>query len=298
MTAAKPEKILSALFVRMLSAEDMRRVASWLPGNVDHMLPGATASTLDVAGGLARAVLHDTTDLGPLWQQLLDMRPRRRDEIERARADVEQALRAEPSPAPTRPTGEVRVLFVSACPFFQDHLAVDRELREIHQELDRSGGRFTAQYLPAATYRDLRRALRKHKPHILHIACHGTDKAELLLATEQNQEDLVAAATLAELLALMTEEDDLGLVVLNACHSAKIFEPLSAAVDLVIGMQRTMRDSAAIAFSSVLYESLVGGDTVEKAFQLAVNDLRHRSAQADVPALFPAEGPQRQRRFA
>lgn len=294
---ANPAKLLSDLFLRMLSADDMRRMATYaFPGNLERTLPGNTASTLNIADAIAAEIVLQH-GYKYLWPYLLKNRPQRAQEIQTTRHALEKALRAEVEADPASveqpaASGPVRLLFVSSCPLHRQHLTIDQELRQIHKQLD---DRFDAKITPAATFADLRKALRKHKPQILHIACHGTPDGALVFSTEQNAEDLIAADTFVELLAIL--KNDLRLVILNVCDSAEIINKLAPKIDLLISMRGQIIDTEAVGFSSVLYEGLAGGDTVEQAFALALNDMRHNKADADIPTLTPPDGPMRQHRF-
>jgi CHAT domain len=92
------------------------------------------------------------------------------------------------------------------------------------------------------------------------------------------------------------------LVILNACRSAAApkgqgSDPLSGVAgalvrggqSAVIGMQRTISDSAALTFSRALYESLAKGDPIEAAVseaRLAIYLASPKSTDWAAPVLF------------
>ncbi|MBL9106811.1 MAG: hypothetical protein JNL82_38205 [Myxococcales bacterium] len=91
---ASPVQLLSDLFLRMLSADDMRRMATYaFPGNLERSLPGPTSSPLQHADALATEIVHHDA-LAYLWPYLLKIRPLRRLEIQSARETLERTPRS------------------------------------------------------------------------------------------------------------------------------------------------------------------------------------------------------------
>ena len=297
-----PEQRLTQLFLSMFSAEELRRLLRYtFPDELSLGLPGANVSAAALADAATEAILK-RSELAILWPRLITERPQRQAEIEAVRDLFAQQSPARPetttSAGNVMPTdGPIRVLFVLSCPRSQDQIDTAEEVRQIRAELQSAPyrDRFAHDVIAAATYTDLRKALRQHKPHILHIACHGTPEAELILADGHGDEERIDAETFIGLLGLLKE--NLRLVVLNACHSAAITPQLVPVVDLVLGMRGAVADHSAIAFAAVFYESIAAGDTIEQSFDLGVNELRRLKAQTNIPELLPLEGPQRQRRF-
>ena len=282
------EPRLTRMFLDMFSTEELRRLLRHnFPDDLALSLPGTTAAPIAVADAASEAIVQRGL-LATLWPVLLKLRPNRRAEIE--------ALRD--SCATDDDVGPVRLLFVISCPRSQEQIDLQEELRQVRLEFEAGPHRahFTHEMITAATYKDLRVALGRHKPHILHIACHATPEAKLVLSNGQGDQDLIAAEVFVGLLEEFKQ--DLRLVVLNACHSAAITRQILPVVDLAVGMRGAVQDSGAIGFSAVFYERIAAGDAVEQAFRLAVNELRRRAIGADLPELLPAEGPSRQRRFA
>lgn len=292
-----PAQILSRLFLSMFSSDELRRLLRYgFPDALSQALPGVNASAVALADAASEEIVR-RGELETLWPLLIAERPRRRTEIEAARDRISAQ-----APARNEPTGSIhgpiRILFVLSCPRTQERLATEEEIRQIRAELDSATHRerFSHEVILAATYTDLRKALRKHRPHILHIACHGTPEEELILDDGRQGEERIDAETFIDLLDVLKE--DLRLVVLNACHSAAITHRLAALVNLVVGMRGAVGDSSAVAFAQVFYESLASGDSVERSFRLGVNELRRRKAESNIPELLPAEGAQRQFKFA
>lgn len=298
-----PEQRLTQLFLSMFSAEELRRLLRYTFGEeFTLVLPGANVSAMAFADAATEQIIK-RGELELLWPRLIQERPRRRADIESARESIVQGRPAPPDTIDTTSTkstvkdGPIRILFVLSCPPSQYQIDLAEEVRQIRAELQSAQyrERFTHELITAATYTDLRKALRQHKPHILHISCHGTPEAELILSDGRGDEERIDAATFVELLEVL--KDDLRLVVLNACHSAAITAKLLTAVDLALGMRGAVNDSSAVAFATAFYESIAAGDTVERGFRVGLNELRRRKVLTNIPELLPLEGPQRQRRF-
>ena len=116
---------------------------------------------------------------------------------------------------------------------------------------------------------ELRKALRRERPNIVHFIGHGTRSGELVFQDAHSNEKLVSGAALAQLLDLF--KDRIRLVVLNACYSSRLAEEIVRVIDCAVGMTDAIRDDAAIDFATALYESLASGDSVQRAFELGRN---------------------------
>jgi internalin A len=186
-----------------------------------------------------------------------------------------------------RPTSQITIMLVSACPDEQKRLAVDREYRRLSSDLRASDyrDRIDLRVEPAADYDTLERVLRKVKPQILHLSCHGLVNGDILLADDRGGIESIPRDMLLNLLRLLTH--DLKLVLINACHSHILADDLQQIVGVTVGMSDEISDAAAIAFTRKFYEILADGDTIQAAFDLACNKLRKYNEQT-IPALYPA----------
>ena len=178
---------------------------------------------------------------------------------------------------------ELTVLFIVACPRDQVRLALDEEIRAVSRRLAHTRVRLITAL--AATYEDLREALREVRPGVVHIACHGEASGDIWLSDGHQGSERVPGATLAELLAILRH--NLRLVVINACFSGSIAGHVAPVVGAAIGMSEAIRDEAAVRFSATLYASLAADEPIEQAFRLAVNDLGCLG-EDHVPVLLPA----------
>ncbi|MEO0986252.1 MAG: CHAT domain-containing protein [Cyanobacteria bacterium J06639_14] len=112
-----------------------------------------------------------------------------------------------------------KILLLSANPKGTSKLRLDEEVREIEEGLRRSKQRshFTIETSTAVRYRDLRRVILDHEPHIVHFSGHGEGQEELVFEDETGRLKFVNAVALSGLFELVA--DQVECVLLNACYS-------------------------------------------------------------------------------
>lgn len=168
----------------------------------------------------------------------------------------------------------VRILFVVAQPKDETRIRVDRELRDVIDQLGNAKyrDRIRCDLRLATRVTDLTTALHQTRPSVLHFSGHGVERVNASrrggLVFENNHGN--AKTVLASKLAKLLTPFSLRLLVLNACFSdqhASVFQP---AVPAVVGMRDAIYDDTAIDFAVGLYEALAFGWTLQKAFDIAV----------------------------
>ncbi|RCR71546.1 caspase family protein [Larkinella punicea] len=175
-----------------------------------------------------------------------------------------------------------RILFLSANPMTHEPLRLGAEAREIQEELRGSDGILFSTSL-AVTPRTLTRSILQEKPTIVHFSGHGTDQG-LCLETESGQLKTVSAEALGRLFAVF--DDSVQCVLLNACYSETQARAIGQHIPYVIGMQRSIGDEAAIAFSATFYQALGSGLSIVDAYELAVAGMGlEDNRQAAIPVL-------------
>jgi hypothetical protein len=167
------------------------------------------------------------------------------------------------------------ILFLAANPQGTDRVALDQECAAIERELLMTPARngFELRSKWAVTINDLIHALRDLKPAIIHFAGHGNATGIVL-----HGDDGVARAISGDTLTAMIESTGKSpcLAVLNACYTDVQAQPLSDLVGCAIGMNGTISDDAARAFSIAFYGALGSHYSAYSAF---------RQAQAALAAL-------------
>jgi len=186
------------------------------------------------------------------------------------------------------------ILFLAANPLGTAELALGREARAIHEELERSGQRHRFELVTrwAVQPLDLIRELRKLMPIVVHFSGHGGNgarqlcgrprrdvvdepggdigaedndhQAGLLFQRPDGQPHLVGATALRA--AFRAAGMSVKLVVFNACYSDIYAEALLVHVDCVVGVRGSLRDDAARSFAIGFYGGLGERQSVAAAY--------------------------------
>lgn len=143
-------------------------------------------------------------------------------------------------------------------------LRLDAEIRAILEKTRQhhAAGRLEIHPELAASADDMRHALLRHAPQIVHIASHAAGTSGIVL------DDGTPLAP-DRLRALFATFREVQVVVINACEGVPSAEALGDVVDHAIAMELPIDDRAAIRFSSWLYAGLAAGRDVPGAFALA-----------------------------
>lgn len=130
---------------------------------------------------------------------------------------------------------------------------------------------------PAVRADHVTRLLEAHRPHILHIVCHGTTseggKRALVLEDRRGQGILVDAAALRDAFTTASWTDH--LLIAEACGSLPVVEELVAwgVIPAAIGVRDSIDPQASTRFFVTLHAALAAGCTVREAFADARRDL-------------------------
>lgn len=206
---------------------------------------------------------------------------------------VEAPAQAEPSaPAPPEPPADelTTIVFLSANPSDTAKLNLDRELARISTKLSDSAnyGNFRLRSKKAVTPSEFREYLFLEKPDIVHFSGHGDKSSpEVSEALSRAGRSSMPQAQQAEESGIFLSDEDkrnaqfvgsaflkhafrslvgthrvaLKAVVFNACHSSEQAKAVSeAAPDAwVVGTSWSVKDEAAIAFSTGFYFGIAQG---------------------------------------
>ncbi|MGC1526092.1 MAG: AAA-like domain-containing protein [Phormidesmis sp.] len=187
------------------------------------------------------------------------------------------------------------ILFLAANPQDTDRLRLEQEVKEIEEGLLRSTYRdsFEFEQVWATTPRDMRRAILKIRPQLVHFSGHGSGKSGLILENSQGKAKLVSALALSDLFKLFA--DSVECVVLNACYSDIQAQAIAQHIPHTIGMNQAIGDRAAIEFAVGFYDALGEGRVVEFAFDYACASLTAEGIPEELtPVLIKRTGAQRQ----
>jgi hypothetical protein len=166
----------------------------------------------------------------------------------------------------------MKVLFLAANPADQKGLRLDIEARDLREQIalvKEAKTTIDVEHAWAVKTDQLQREILNNRPNVLHFSGHG---AHGILAFE-NQDGTtmrVSGEALAELISL---SPSIKCVLLNSCFSDSIATLVAPHVEAVIGCDMSVSDQAANYFTRAFYRALAHGETIQKAFHLAKNDL-------------------------
>jgi len=196
----------------------------------------------------------------------------------------------------------IRILAMIASPSDKEQLDVAQERRRMEQATEelRAAGTLEIKWMEGSTYDALQNELRRAEYHIFHFVGHGgfdpvIGKGVLAFTDETGKAQILEAAVVARILS---RENTLRLVVLNACLGAKgsgtdVFSSTAATlvrggVPAVVGMQYEISDAAAIEFSKSLYRAIADGMPVDAAVadaRVSVSASKRDSIEWGTPVL-------------
>jgi hypothetical protein len=217
--------------------------------------------------------------------------------------------------------GKIKVLFFAANPRGTDPLDLNREFREIDQEVRFGEYRDALELVivPGTRLIDLLRKLNEVHPNIVHFSGHGNIDEEIILESGQGDQAIskterrsvvrdmrrsepedhaggsgspmpLTKSALVDVLEACNEET-IRVVVFNACHTRPQAEALSEVIDCVISMNRVITDVGAIKFAASFYGALAFGRSVRTAFDQGVARLKAEGiSECETPELIVHAG--------
>lgn len=164
---------------------------------------------------------------------------------------------------------KIKVLFLASNPGSTTSLQLDEEIRAITQKIRAAEHRDSLQLISSWAVRtdDLLQLLNEHKPHIIHFSGHGNREGDIILV--DNNGDSKAVSKLAIKALLKSTNDNVRMVIFNACYSDKLAQECVKEIDCAIGMSNEIGDIAAITFAASFYRAIGFNRSVQQAFQQA-----------------------------
>lgn len=145
-----------------------------------------------------------------------------------------------------------KILILKARP---SGLELDVEIRNIEEAIERTRlTEFTIHTQGAVRAKDIRRAIEKVKPTIVHFCGHGTPDGNLVVENEARGREPIFPEGLARLFDI--HKNYVQCVLINTCYSEAAAEAVSKHIPYVVGMNREIDDRSAIAFSEGFYDGL------------------------------------------
>jgi CHAT domain-containing protein len=187
-----------------------------------------------------------------------------------------------------------KILFLFANPEGTQQLDQDGEFNKIRETIlsARYRNEFELHQLRRFSLTKLRRELSEFQPQIVHFSGHGTENGILIFQDNSEAAEWAPVEAIADVFRIhnqnknLSEDKKIRLAVLGACYSERQAEEIAKYVDIVIGMQNSVRDDAAIIFAAEFYSELGFGNPVETAFDSGKNQVALlRIPGQDIPKL-------------
>jgi hypothetical protein len=171
-------------------------------------------------------------------------------------------------------TAKISILFSASDPTDMARLRLGEELREIQDQLRSARFRdhFDIHNRTSVRPADLSQALLDVQPQIVHFSGHGTADGALCFENQVGQVHPIEPDALAALFEQFSDQID--CILLNACYSEIQAKAIAKHINYVIGMNRAIRDTAAIAFAVGFYQAIGAGRTIKEAYKLGCVQIR------------------------
>lgn len=181
------------------------------------------------------------------------------------------------------------ILFLASSPEDAARLRLDREYREIDEQLRLAGLRekFNLESVFAARITDMTRNLLSKKPQIVHFAGHGTFDGQICLEDVTGKSIPVSNDALTNLFEALSQ--GIEAVILNCCYAKPQAEAIAKHIKYVVGVPNSIKDSAAIYYTVGLYQALGEGSNFEDAHKFGVIQIELQLGSlpdANKPTLF------------
>lgn len=162
----------------------------------------------------------------------------------------------------------IKVLFLTGEPDGIDRLRLDREIREVQEQVRKSEHRdaIVFEYRLGARLTDMIQHLNEVEPDVIHFSGHGADSG-IALHDADDQLRLMTNEELDRLLGVAPRP--LTLVVFNSCNSAEQANVAARHAAASIGMQQSIEDGVARVFAGQLYNGLGFGRSLSLALRQA-----------------------------
>ena len=178
-----------------------------------------------------------------------------------------------------------KILMVTANPTDTARLFLEKEIVAIKEGLDAASRSKQFEFIvkTKTSTTDLRRAMLKESPQIVHFSGHGAGEPGIALEGDSGKTQLVSSDALAGLFQLFAESVE--CVVLNACYSKTQANVIVRHIPYVIGMSGEISDGAACEFAVAFYDALGAGKDIPFAHKLACAAIQMMNSKDQLPVL-------------
>ncbi len=192
----------------------------------------------------------------------------------------------------------VHILFLSANPDDLHALHTEREARDIQEAilLSDKQARLELHFALAVRDTDIQQHFLRHEPEIVHFSSHGYPGGAIVVEDAHGKQTPIEGTLLAELFHSLRVQPR--CVFLNACFSAAQAESVAQAAEVVIARPESVKDSAAILFAKIFYQTLASGGSIGEAFTSGCWQLKEQGWGRDQePVMFSANSDPNKIRF-
>jgi Effector-associated domain 11/CHAT domain len=169
------------------------------------------------------------------------------------------------------------VLFISSAPNNREGLRFGRELETIRRcfQLGARGSEFEVFPELAVQPEEILRHLKRHRPAIVHISCHGSRERGMYFENSNGEAIPLSSDILASFFELINiREVVVECVVLSVCDSDTHAKSVHNFVNTSIGMKAAVPDAFAISYAEGFYTGLAEGDNYEDAHEHGKHSMR------------------------
>jgi hypothetical protein len=180
------------------------------------------------------------------------------------------------------------ILFLASNPAETTRLRLDKEFREIEENIKKSDYRDKLKLVSkwAVRINDLQQYINECNPGIIHFCGHG-EKCEMIFESDLGKITVKKEA----MVRLLKNCKNLKLVLFNVCKSIDFAKEIADKIDYAIGMKDSIYDKTAIVFSYRFYSSLGFGKSVYDAFEDGITEIRLYNYEGmEIPKLFIKDG--------
>ena len=158
------------------------------------------------------------------------------------------------------PMGKTKILILEANR--DEDLRLNDEMRDVQNVIRQSQAReeFEIAFEPSVKSTKLQQLMSDHKPNIVHFCGHGAGQDGLVFRDVN-----IDAGNLSHI--FKSCQHYLQCVVLNSCYSEVQANEIVKYIPYVIGINKEIRDDAAIAFSIGFYQALGYGQSFKHAYK-------------------------------
>lgn len=187
---------------------------------------------------------------------------------------------------------KTKILFMASNPKGGSPLKLGNEFRAINEKIRSAKYRdfLELESVWAVRADDLIQALNEYKPVIVHFSGHGGPSDKIFLTDSMG---LLPHAVNSQSLKALFKclKDNIRVVVLNACYSKVLAEPITEIIDCAIGMKTEIGDKSAMVFAASFYQAIGFGRSVQEAFEQGKLALNLEGIHGeDKPELFVKNG--------